>query len=136
MNLVSSRFRDARAERLRWQRSPRAGGGSDGYGPGSIQELIFGYHCQFRRVGVFMRTAPLIALFVDGLLVGEILSACSPAAMGPGLCRSRKIPVLQLRAARWSADVLDEPRAGIEAADGQGRAGHGRYRRQCHCLPD
>jgi hypothetical protein len=30
-----------------------------------------------------MRTAPLIALFVDGLLVGEILSACSPAAMGP-----------------------------------------------------
>jgi hypothetical protein len=30
-----------------------------------------------------MRTAPLIALFVDGLLVGEVLSACSPAAMGP-----------------------------------------------------
>jgi hypothetical protein len=30
-----------------------------------------------------MRTAPLFALFVDGLLVGEILSACSPAAMGP-----------------------------------------------------
>ena len=31
-----------------------------------------------------MRTTPLVALFVvDGLLVGEILSACSPAAMGP-----------------------------------------------------
>jgi hypothetical protein len=31
-----------------------------------------------------MRTAPLVALFVvDGLLVGEILSACSPTAMGP-----------------------------------------------------
>jgi hypothetical protein len=33
---------------------------------------------------------------------------------GHGLCRSRKIPVLQLRAARWSADVLDEPRAGLK----------------------
>ena len=33
--------------------------------------------------GVAMRTAPLIALFVDGLLVGETLSACSPAVMGP-----------------------------------------------------
>jgi hypothetical protein len=32
--------------------------------------------------GVSMRTAPLVALF-DGLLVGEILLACSPAAMGP-----------------------------------------------------
>jgi len=31
-----------------------------------------------------MRTAPLVALFVvDGLLVGEVLSACSPTAMGP-----------------------------------------------------
>jgi hypothetical protein len=30
-----------------------------------------------------MRTAPLVALFVDGLLVGEALSACSPAVMGP-----------------------------------------------------
>ena len=30
-----------------------------------------------------MRTAPLVALFVDGLLVGETLSACSPAVMGP-----------------------------------------------------
>ena len=30
-----------------------------------------------------MRTAPLVALFVDGLLVGEILPACSPSAMGP-----------------------------------------------------
>jgi hypothetical protein len=32
--------------------------------------------------GVSMRTAPLVALF-DGLLVSEILLACSPAAMGP-----------------------------------------------------
>jgi hypothetical protein len=30
-----------------------------------------------------MRTAPLVALFVDGLLVGETLSACSPAVMRP-----------------------------------------------------
>jgi hypothetical protein len=30
-----------------------------------------------------MRAAPLVALSVDGLLVGGILSACSPAAMGP-----------------------------------------------------
>jgi hypothetical protein len=41
---------------------------------------------------------------------------------GHGLCRSRKVPVLQLRAARWSADVLGGPRAGIEASDGQGRS--------------
>ena len=50
------------------------------HGPGSIQELIFGYAPQS---GVSMRTVPLVARFVDGLLVGEILSACSPAAMGP-----------------------------------------------------
>jgi hypothetical protein len=30
-----------------------------------------------------MHTAPLVALFVGDLLVGEILLACSPAAMGP-----------------------------------------------------
>jgi hypothetical protein len=30
-----------------------------------------------------MRAAPLVAISVDGLLVGGILSACSPAAMGP-----------------------------------------------------
>ena len=70
------------------------------------------------------------------LLVGGILSACSPAAMGP-------VTVFvdpgkyqyYLRAARWSEDALDGPRAGIEAADGQGRAGHGRTSRQCHRLP-
>jgi hypothetical protein len=33
--------------------------------------------------GVAMRTAPLFALFLDGLLIGEISSACSPSAMGP-----------------------------------------------------
>jgi hypothetical protein len=30
-----------------------------------------------------MRAAPLVALSVDGFLVGGMLSACSPVAMGP-----------------------------------------------------
>jgi hypothetical protein len=52
------------------------------HGPGSIQELIFPGIMPTPQSGVSMRTAPLVALF-DGLLVGEILLACSPAAMGP-----------------------------------------------------
>jgi hypothetical protein len=51
------------------------------HGPGSIQELIFGYHAKPAEWGCPC-TAPLVALFV--VVVGEmILSSCSPAAMGP-----------------------------------------------------
>jgi hypothetical protein len=52
------------------------------HGPGSIQELIFPGIMPTPQSGVSMRTAPLVALF-DGLLVGEVLLACSPAATGP-----------------------------------------------------
>src|SRR5262245_43412793 len=39
--------------------------------------------CRPPQSGVSMHTAPLVALFVGDLVVGEILLACSPAAMGP-----------------------------------------------------
>jgi len=97
-----------------------------GAGPSSIQELIFGYHANSAE-WVSMRTAPLVALFVvDGLLVG-VLSACSPTAMAPVtvFVDPGKYQYYNCEQPRWSADALDEPRAGIEAADGQGRAGHG-----------
>jgi hypothetical protein len=39
---------------------------------------------QTPQSGVYMRTAPLVALFVvNALLVGGLLSACSPSAVGP-----------------------------------------------------
>src|SRR5262245_55899520 len=94
-----------------WRREWKASGCT---GPGSIEELIFGYHANFRRVGVHAHCTTRCALRrrqPPGRrdLIGVLTSS---DGTGHGLCRSRKIPVLQLRTDRWSADVLDEPRAG------------------------
>jgi hypothetical protein len=61
-----------------WQREVKAGARARLY-PGAD----FRVSCRPPQSGVSMHTAPLVALFVGDLLVGEILLACSPAAMGP-----------------------------------------------------
>jgi hypothetical protein len=52
------------------------------HGPGFYPGVGFPGIMPTPQSGVSMRTAPLVALF-DGLLVGGVLSACSPAAVGP-----------------------------------------------------
>src|SRR5262245_52676656 len=72
------------------------------------RELIFGYHANSAEWGVNAHCTTRCALRrrPPGRrdLVGVLASSDGTSH---GLCRSRKIPVLQLRADRWPADVTN-----------------------------
>jgi hypothetical protein len=125
---ADARGRDGRV------RQELAGSEASGCAGQALTRSCLRVSSQLRRVGVQARRTTRCDLRrrPPGRrdLIGMLASS---DGTGHGLYRSGKIPVLQLR--RWSADVLDEPRAGIEAADGQGRSGHRRCRRPCHRLP-